>query len=396
MDHMELYIFFIILGGLFIIGLIADVVGHRMRFPRVTLLILIGVFAGPMGLNIIPSQFYSLYEPLATIALTMVAFLLGGSLSREVLSRHGPKILIISLAVIISTIVLVAGGLMALGVAPELALLFSGIATATAPAATLDVIKQTGASGEFVQTLKGIVATDDAWGLIAFSLILASVNIMIGDGSESCLYLVSCLHFLLRDLGGAVLVGIAIGLPAVIITGRLRAGETTQIEALAIVFLCAGASLWLGVSFLLAGIVTGMIVVNFAKHHTRPFSEIENIEWPFMVLFFFLAGVSLQGEFRLDTVLIIVSFTVLRTISRIVGAWTGGYLSKSPRIYRQWMGVAMLPQAGVAIGMALIAAQEFPELSQTILNVTISTTIIFEIFGPIGTLIALKKAGHIK
>lgn len=396
MDHMELYIFFIILGGVFVIGLIADVVGQRMRFPRVTLLILIGVFTGPTGLNIIPPQFYSLYEPLAIIALTMVAFLLGGSLSRETLSLHGPKILIISLAVIISTIVLVAGGLMALGVAPELALLFSGIATATAPAATLDVIKQTGASGEFAQTLKGIVAMDDAWGLVAFSLILASVSIMFGDGSESCQRLSSCLHLLLWEVGGAVLVGIAIGLPAVIITGRLRFGEPTQIEALVIVFLCAGASLWLGVSFLLAGIVTGMIVVNFAKHHKRPFYEIENIEWPFMVLFFFLAGVSLQGEFRLDTILIIVSFTVLRTISRILGAWTGGYLSKSPRIYGQWMGVAMLPQAGVAIGMALIAAQKFPELSQTILNVTISTTIIFEIFGPIGTLIALKKADRIK
>lgn len=387
---MEHYIFFIILGGVFVIGLIADVVGQRMRLPRVTLLILIGVFTGPAGLNALPSQFYSFYEPLATIALTMVAFLLGGSLSRDVLALHGLRILIISLSVVITTLVVVSGGLILLGFPPELALIFSGIATATAPAAILDVIKQTGASGEFAQTLKGIVATDDAWGLIAFSLILVGVNIMLGSGGENYLQLA------LWELGGAIVVGVAIGLPAVIITGRLLGGEPIQIEALAVVFLCAGASLWLGVSFLLAGIVAGMIVANFAKHHKRPFHEIENIGWPFMVLFFFLAGTSLQGEFRLDTILLIVSFTVLRIISRMLGAWAGGYLSKGPRIYRRWMGVAMLPQAGVAIGMALIAAQEFPELSQTILNVTISTTIIFEIFGPIGTLVALRKADDVK
>lgn len=383
---MELYIILIALGGLFVVGLIADTIGRRTRLPRVTLLILFGLLAGPACLDIMPSRLDIFYEPLATIALTMVAFLLGGSLSRQELSLHGPQILIISLAVVTATIVLVTGGLIVLGIAPGLALLFSGIATATAPAATQDVIKQTGAKGEFVQTLKGIVAIDDVWGLIAFSIILVGVNMIFGNGGGNYLQLV------LWQLGGAVAVGVTIGVPAAFITGRLCPGEPIQTEALAVVFLCAGVSLWLEVSFLIAGIVSGMVVVNLAKHHTRPFHEIENVEWPFMVLFFFLAGASLQGKFQWDVVLIIGGFIILRTLSRIVGAWVGGYLSKSPRIYKRWMGVALLPQAGVAIGMALIASHEFPELSETILSVTIGSTVIFEIFGPIGTFLAIKKA----
>lgn len=386
---MEFYVTFITLGSLFIVGLITDEIGRRIWLPRVTLLILLGVLSGPAFFDILPMQMDSLYEPLATIALTMVAFLLGGSLSRKALSSHGPRILIISLAVVTTTLVIVSGGLIAMGVAPELALLFSAIATATAPAAIQDVIKQTGAKGEFTQTLQGIVAVDDAWGLIVFSLMLIVANAMLGNGFESLL------QKGLWELGGAIVIGVGIGVPAAFVTGRLRPGEPIQIEALAVVFLCAGVSIWLHVSFLLAGIVAGMIVVNFATHHTRPFHEIENIEWPFVLLFFFLAGAMLRGGFSSDLGLLIIAFVILRIVSRFAGAWIGGTLAKATGTYRRWMGVALLPQAGVVVGMALIAANRFPEFAETILSVTISATIVFEILGPIGTLIALKKVGEI-
>jgi Kef-type K+ transport system membrane component KefB len=320
----------------------------------------------------------------------MIAFLLGGALSRFELRRHGRQILIISAVVVTATVIVVGGGLMMLGVAPILALLFAGIATATAPAATQDVIKQVGAEGEFTQTLRGIVAVDDAWGLIAFSVMLIGANMLVDNA------IASTLLEGLWELFGAFAVGAAIGFPAAFLTGRLRPGEPIQAEALAAVFLCAGIAIWLKVSFLLAGIVAGAIVVNFAKHHKRPFHEIENIEWPFLILFFFLAGASLQTHRWWEFGLMTGAFIVLRTISRIAGGWMGSKLSAAPNSYKRWMGVALLPQAGVAVGMALVAADRFPEFREVILTVTIGTTIAFEIFGPIATRLALEKVGETK
>jgi Kef-type K+ transport system membrane component KefB len=135
-----------------------------------------------------------------------------------------------------------------------------------------------------------------------------------------------------------------------------------------------------------------MIVVNLAKHHTRAFHEIEHIEWPFMILFFFLAGASLHTDRWWEFGLIAGAFLVLRTISRIAGGWVGGKLGAAPDNHRRWMGVALLPQAGVAVGMALVAGDHFPDLREVILTVTIGTTVVFEIFGPIATRVALDKA----
>lgn len=383
---MEIHVTLITLGGLFVIGLAADELGRRTRLPRVTLLILLGVLAGPVGFDVLPPQVRGWYELLASVALTAVAFLLGGALSRTQLRRHGREILVISIVVVITTLVVVSGGLIMLGVAPVLAILLSGIATATAPAATYDVIKQMGAKGDFAQTLKGIVAVDDAWGLIAFSLMLIGGHALVGDG------ILTVLQQGLWELAGAIAVGAAVGFPASFLTGRLRAGEPMQAEALAVVFLCAGVSVWLGVSFLLAGIVAGTIVVNFAKHHTRAFHEIEHIEWPFMILFFFLAGASLEADRWRDLSLIAGAFVLLRTISRIVGGWVGGKLGSAPDTHSRWIGCALLPQAGVAVGMALVAGNHFPDLREVILTVTVGTTVVFEIFGPFATRIALGQA----
>ncbi len=385
---MALHTVFITLGGLFIVGLATDEIGRRTRLPRVTLLILLGVLAGPVGFDVLPSEVADWFEFLATTALTMVAFLLGGKLSRDQLRDHGREILVISLAVVVATVILVGGGLMAIGVAPELAILLSAIATATAPAATQDVIRQSGAKGPFTDTLQGIVAIDDAWGLIVFSMILIGVNAMLGNGT------VAVLQQGLWELGGAIAVGVGIGVPAAYLTGRLRPGEPLQAEALAVVFLCAGVSVWLDLSFLLVGIVAGMIVVNFAEHHTRAFHEIENVEWPFMILFFFLAGVSLHVEGGRGFGLIIFGCLLLRTVARIVGAWFGARAVAAPPIYRRWMGGALLPQAGVAMGMALVAGNNVPEYREVVLAVTIATTVVFELFGPYATLVALSRAGE--
>lgn len=386
MTGMETHHVLLVLGGLLLCGLVADELGRRTRLPRVTLLIVFGVLVGPSGLDILPEAFHRWYEFLATIALTMVAFLLGGRLSVDALRDHGKEILTISVTVVATTVLVVGSGLLLVGVPFVLALLLAGIATATAPAATQDVVRQAGADGPFTDTLLGVVAIDDAWGLIIFSVLLVIANATTGDSS------LTILAHGLWEVGGAVAIGLLVGLPAAYMTGRLKVGEPMQSEALGLVFLSAGLSVWFGVSFLLAGMVAGVAVANLAAHHKRPFHAIEDIEWPFMVLFFVLAGASLDMG-GVETIgLIGVAYIVLRFVSRIIGGWLGASLAGAPDVQRRWIGLALVPQAGVALGMALVAGEQLPAYKDVLLTIVVGTTIIFELIGPVLTQIALIKA----
>lgn len=371
------------LGVLFSVGLAADQLGRHTQIPRVTLLLLCGVIAGTMGL--LPDGLAMLTENVTIMALTLVALLLGGSLKIETLKAHGTEILVISVAIVLTTIVIVTFGLTLLGMDVELALVLASIATATAPAATLDVIEQSAVQNDFTQTIRGIVAIDDAWGLLVFSLCISLASHLSGQGEEMTL---SAQH----EIFGALLLGVAIGLPAAFLTGRIDQGEPLQVEALAIAFLTAGLALWLKVSFLIAGMVAGALIVNLARHHNRAFHEIEHIHWPFVIVFFILAGASLELDTLSDLGLLGLAFVILRSTSRLLGGWIGATVAGSELSTRPLYGIALLPQAGVAIGMALIAGQALPHWKDQIISLTISTTVVFELIGPMATMWAVRRS----
>lgn len=374
-------------GLLFLAGLALDWVGHIVHVPRVTLLILLGVVLGPLALDMLPPAVTESYDLLAPTALTMVAFLLGGTLKRDTLRERGREIIIISLTVVIASATIVGIGLYILGVPLALALLAGGLSCATDPAATRDVVEQSGHNSRFATNLLGIVAIDDAWGLLIFGFMLTLAAIVVGDETMSALILG------LWEAGGAIGLGVALGFPAAWLTGRIRPGEPTLTEALGVVFLCAGFALWLEVSFLLAGMVTGAVIVNFASHHERPLHEIERVEWPFMLLFFVMAGALLEIAPLMGIGMIGGAYVGLRVIARLIGGWAGARMAGLSGRTGGLMGLALMPQAGVAVGMALVAAERFPAYADQILALAIASTVVFEIAGPFLTQTALARAG---
>ena len=281
--------------------------------------------------------------------------------------------------------------LLGLGAPLTLAVLLGSIAGATDPAACADVVHEGSADGPFARTLLGIVAIDDAWGLIAFVVALAVADAIAGGGGVT-----AAIGDGTWEMGGAILVGAVLGLPLAYLTGRLRPGEPTLLEALGAVFVCCGVAMLLHVTYLLAAMVMGMVVANLARHHRRPFHAIEGIEWPAMVLFFVLAGASLHLATLAQIGWIGAAYVVLRIVGRLVGGWAGARLSGAPVAMQRWMGLALLPQAGVALGMALLASERFPELRQTILPVAIAATVLFELSGPVLTRLALVRAGEMR
>jgi Kef-type K+ transport system membrane component KefB len=382
----------ITLGVLLLLGLATDVIGRRTRLPRVTLLLIFGFAIGPAGLGFLCPTEEKWFSIVADMALIMIGFLLGEKFTLSSLREHGKLVLWLSVAEVVFTALVVFVGLLLIGLQMDIALLLAGIATATDPAATTDVVHETKADGVFTRTMLGIVAVDDAWGLIVFSLMLTAAHVFSGKGGSIVVPLLTGAW----ELGGAFLVGIGLGIPMAYLTGRIKTGEPTLIEALGLVFLCGGIAIWLKVSFLLASMVLGCVVANLARHHTRPFHAIEGIEWPFMILFFVLAGASLHTEMLFQIGYVGSAYIILRIIGRLLGGWTGGYISHARPFMRRWMGMVLMPQAGVALGMALVAIEHNPDFSTIILPVVIASTILFEVIGPLLTRTGLVHVGEVR
>jgi Kef-type K+ transport system membrane component KefB len=165
-------------------------------------------------------------------------------------------------------------------------------------------------------------------------------------------------------------------------TCRLSDGEPLLIEALGAVILCAGLAEYLQVSYLLSCIVMGAIVTNIARHHNRPFHAIEQIEWPFMMLFFILAGASLDIELVAKLGWLGVAYVLARIVGRLLGGLACSWHQGWPAGAGLSLGQALLPQAGVAIGIALIGSQAFPAYADQLLSAAIAGTVIFELIGP--------------
>ena len=382
--------FLLTLGAILLLGLVTSTLGHRSFLPRVTLLLIFGAIIGKEMLDIIPPVFSDRFEIISNMALLMVGFLLGGKLTIASLRQSVSKVLWISISAAIVTTIMVSLGLIWIGVPEEIAILLGCIASATAPAAILDVVIETGYKTPFRKLLLSIVALDDVWALVLFGIGVSVVTSLSGVGEDASPILLAA-----KDIGGAVILGVLVGIPAAYFTGRIKQGQPILTEALGIVFVCGGLAIWLEVSFLITSMVLGAVIANVAKHHEYPFHAIEDIEWPFMVVFFVLAGASLELNMMREIGLIGVMYILCRATGKFLGARIGSQCSGADQVTKSWMGVALLPQAGVAIGMALVASNHFPEYRQVLLSVVISSTVFFEIIGPVFTRPALQRAQKI-
>lgn len=378
---------FLTIGGILLLGLVTSAIGKRTFLPRVTLLLIFGAMIGGDALNLIPDEISLRFELIADIALLMVGFLLGEKLAIKSIRKSAGPILWISVSAALLTAVVVSFGLMWAGIPKNIAVVLGCIASATAPAAVLDVVMESGVKSSFRDLLLAVVAIDDAWALLLFGFGVAVATSMSEAAPQT-----SALMMVLREIGGGIALGLLLGLLAAYLTGRVKRGQPMLTEALGIVFMCGGLALWLEVSFLIAAMTMGAVIANLAKHHEYPFHAIEGIEWPFMVIFFVLAGATLELGAMRQVGVIGAVYIVCRAIGKLIGARIGGELARADKKTRDWMGLALLPQAGVAIGMALVASNHLPEYRQTLLSVVIGSTVFFEIVGPVFTRLALKRA----
>jgi Kef-type K+ transport system membrane component KefB len=381
------------IGASLLAALAALGLARRIHLPRVTVLLLLGALAGPELLDLLPEGANDSFDFITQITLAIVGFLLGERISFRDL-RQARQSLIISLIVTIVTAAIVTLAVWLLTGDLAAALLLGAISTATDPAASMDVMRESKADGQLSRVLAQVVAIDDAWGVMLFSLVLVALVWIAGTNASPW----EAIGHGSIEVFGSIILGGLLGLPMAWLTGRLLPGEPMLLESIGFVLLAAGIAHLLELSYLLTCISLGVVVANVARHHVRPFRSIEGIAFPFLALFFFMAGYQLEWSTLPMLGMLGLVYAGSRIAGRLLGGAAGAWLAGSPATTRRRIGACMLPQAGVALGLALAATERFPDLSY-LLPLVVAATVFFELIGPPVTLHQLKRAhelGHRK
>ncbi|MGK7877089.1 MAG: cation:proton antiporter [Xenococcaceae cyanobacterium] len=382
------------LPNIFVIGLFlmfggsAYALGRYLHLPRVTLLVVSGVVVGPSVLDIIPHEIVDLFPTISYIALAMVAFRLGEAFMDFDLKERGPTVFFISLGKTIAAASLVFAAVLLIQRNIVLGLLLAGLAPASAPAATLDVISETKAKGPLTNTIIRVLALDNILAIALFSLMLVVADTLIGQGQPSQEILSG-----LWEIGGAFLLGFVIGWPMARLAGGLKAGKPSLLEITGFVLLCAGLAYQLQISYLLACIVLGATVAkNRAQPKKNIFLTVEDVSEPFLVIFFLLAGCELELSAVTTLGFVGIAYVITRCLGFVIGGRLASWLVNAEPVVQEHIGWCLFPQAGVALGLAVISLEHFPDLGKLVVSVIVSTTVIFELFGPTVTRWRLFKA----
>lgn len=382
------------IGLIMMIGFTVGKLINYLRLPAVTGYLVAGLCFGPSVLGLISPEVISTLNPINSIALGLIAFLIGGEFSLKQLKKCGKTSIVIAFVQAMGAFVFVTLSLTLLGgVELYKALIFGAISTATAPAATILVLRQYKAKGPMTENLLAVVAIDDAICLIVFGLCMAIAKVMAGKITGSLLMMVATP---LWEILGSLLLGGLFGWLLLVVSARFNEQADKLVVTLGLVLGLAGLADALQLSSLLTCMTMGCVVVNlFPQESDRLFNLVKSVDTPIYVLFFVLAGANLQLELLQKVGLIGVIFIISRVLGKMSGAWLGAVISHAPETVRKYLGLGLIPQAGVAIGLSLMVQQNYPEIAEVVTTVVLGAVVVYEIIGPFFAKLAITKAGEV-
>ncbi|HPR66572.1 MAG TPA: cation:proton antiporter, partial [Methanothrix sp.] len=365
-------------------GFLAAKLFRTAKIPAVTSYILVGIVIGPSGLGVVPEGILAASGFISDVVLGLIAFGIGRSFSFRTLGTTGRIVVRISAMEALGAMLLVTAALTVLLDVPlHVAVLFGAIASATAPAATVMVVKETRAKGPMTDTLLGVVALDDAWALMIFAVSMVAAKTIASGGADH-LDLLMETGFAVLEIGFSLILGAVFAWLLHHYSSRVLDPSDLEVFTLGIILLTVGAASSLGLSVLLACLALGVVLVNISSKGCRFFEVIEPLDTPLYLIFFVLAGALLEIGLLKEIGLLGLAYIVFRVAGKLIGAYigasdAGGMGSRM----RKYIGLGLIPQAGVALGLALMAREQFPNVGETIFSTIVATTVVFELAGPI-------------
>jgi len=388
---------YIISASLLFFGFLTGFVVNKFKFPRVTGYIIAGIIFGPSLINIFNEETLIHLDFVPQLALGIIAVIIGSGLSIDLIRRLKFRLIIILMFESFGAFLFVFFVLTLFRMPLGAVLPLSAIAAATAPAATLYVIKECRATGPLTETALAIVALDDAVAIILFGLIM-TIDIghleSLGSAALHSFYISGVEVFL------AMLFGLILGSVAHYLIRITRDVTDSLIIVLGAVFLGVGLANIFEVSALLVNMFVGFFLINISPRNSDAIDHLEKMTPPIYCFFFVLAGAHLNvGVFATVGFVVLlwsVLFVVSRILGKIVGAYLAGTISKAPQTLRKYLGMTLAPQAGVAIGLSLLitSASGYYDYKAIVLNVTVIGVAFNELIGPLFTKYALFKAGE--
>lgn len=364
-----------------------------LNLPHVTGYLIGGLIIGPSVLNILTVEMTDALGMISQIALGFIAFTIGLSFKFNYFKRLGWTPVVIAIFEATLAVVFVQVALLLAGFELSFVLVLGAIAAATAPAATVMVIQQYKAKGPTTDTLLSVVAIDDAIALILFGLAAALSQIVTGDSQSTNLFTAILAPVL--DIIFALALGAGIGFIMKFVLQQLTSRGGRLSALIGVILLITGLANQFGVSELLANMAGGMVLTNISLDAQRLDEMADYVTPPIYMMFFVLSGARLQLGIIPSVGLAGIIYIVMRGVGKMSGAYLGARLMKAPENIQKYLGPMLIPQAGVAIGLATLAEQLVPNHAAEITAIVLVGTLVYEFIGPVITKISLQKAGEI-
>ncbi|MBR5933882.1 MAG: cation:proton antiporter [Treponema sp.] len=393
----------LLLGIIMLFGSIGGRLFQKLRIPQVVGYIVIGIIIGSSGFQVLGSKTIEALNPISTVSLSLIGFLIGGELKFNVLKKYGKQFIGILLFESITPFFIVGGIVTTVSylitkdiiTSVSMGLVLGAICSATAPAATTDVLVEYRTRGPLTTTVYGIVAMDDAVALILYAIASTIASTLLGGKNLS---LGVQLLTIAKDIFGSILVGSFFGFVLSLIVKNVMKDEGRILSfSLGCLFLSTGTCVILGLDNILAAMSLGFFMVNFAPAKTRSvFTLVTKFTPPVYVLFFVLVGAKLNIWIITPYLgLIALIYVIGRTFGKTIGSIFGAWITKAPATVRKYLPYCLLSQAGVAIGLSIAAGNDFPDsIGPQILLIITATTFIVQLLGPVCVKHGVTKAGE--
>lgn len=369
-------------------GFLTTRVTKKLKLPNVTAYIVTGILIGPFCLDLIPQTIIDGTEFLADIALAFIAFSTGEFFKFSKLKNSAGKVVVITLLEALTAslfVFILTFWILHLNLAFSIVL--AALASATAPASTMMTIRQTNAKGDFVDTLLQVVAYDDIVALLAYSI---AISVAVSSATGAAFGFSDILIPILKNLGVLAL-GCVFGLLMRLLIQKKRSTDNRLIIAIALLFAFCGVCAAMSVSPLLGCMSMGTVYINVTDDD-KLFKQLNYFSPPILLLFFVRSGLSFDLNALIKPsgaiggvplLLVGVLYFFVRILGKYAGAYAGCLLTKKPKETRNYFGLALIPQAGVAIGLAAIGARTLGgESGNALQTVILASSVLYELIGP--------------
>lgn len=382
---------FISIGIALVVGVLCGKVMNKFKVPAVAGYIIGGLLLGTSVFKIISPEMISEMSFISDFALCIIAFNIGSELEFPVIKKLGKLIFIIAFCEAIGAFLLVTIVSYLITKDPAIALILGSVSAATAPAATVMVLRELNAKGPLTSTLLGVVAVDDAICLIIFAMAASVAKVFV---NHEVITLQKVLLLPIEEIGLSIIAGGILGLALTVLIKYSKSDRELLPFIIGMLLILDGAASLFGLSPLLSAMSMGIIVANVSPKKSRAFNLLEEFSPAIVAVFFILAGARLNIAYIPQIGLLGVAYFIFRILGKIGGASLGAVISKAPINVKKYIGYGLLSQVGVAVGLAITVNREFPNtpIGNIVVTILLATTILTEVIGPIATKYVIVKS----